>query len=330
MKKSISIPVLLILFNRPEISKQLINSLGKTQPNKVYVYFDGPRENQKMIDSENIDEIKKFIENIDWNCDIQIKENTTNLGSHIAPKKAIDWLFENETVGIILEDDCIPNDSFFEYCSVLLDRYSQDNRVFMISGDNGGPIINQDFFNKNSYLFTQVPLTWGWATWKNRWENFDSDLNLWNQPFRKTRKLLDGYSLFESYLIYKMLNRVSLREEKNWDYMLYSTMIKNKYLSIIPRLNLIKNIGWGDEATHTKKRNFRSYAETFPLTNLSAFNDDDNTYNTDIRISYSVHFGIKNNQIYPKALFLTRIIYLSRRLSYWSKVIFNNLLKFTN
>ena len=98
----------------------------------------------------------KLVEDIDWSCDIQIQQNTINYGSHIAPKKAIDWLFENETVGIILEDDCIPNDSFFEYCSVLLDRYSEEDRVFMISGDNGGPIINQDYFNKNSYLFTKV------------------------------------------------------------------------------------------------------------------------------------------------------------------------------
>jgi len=329
MKKSISIPVLLILFNRPEISKQLINSLGKTQPNKVYVYFDGPREYQKMVDSKNIDEIKKVIENIDWNCDIQIKENTINLGSHIAPKKAIDWLFENETVGIILEDDCIPNDSFFKYCSVLLDRYSQDNRVFMISGDNGGPIINQDFFNKNSYLFTQVPLTWGWATWKNRWENFDSDLNLWNQPFRKTRKLLDGYSLFESYLIYKMLNRVSLREEKNWDYMLYSTMIKNKYLSIIPRLNLIKNIGWGDEATHTKKRNFRSYAETKKLKSFKTYSDIVSDQKNDLFISYKVHFGVDEILINETPLLKVRIRYIIMRTKYLMK-IFGIKLKLIN
>ena len=112
--------------------------------------------------------------------------------------------------------------------------------------------------------------------------------------------------------------------------MLYSTMIKNKYFSIIPRLNLIKNIGWGDEATHTKKRNFRSDAKTFQLTNLSDFNDDDNTYNTDVRISYAVHFGINDKQIYPNVLLLTRIIYLSKRAIYWSNVILKSLFKLRN
>ena len=247
-------PVLLILFNRVSISNELLKSLREAKPKTIYIFFDGPRNQQKHSDQSSIKLIEQDInEIIDWECDLFIKRNKNNVGSHVGPKQAIDWLFSKEERGIILEDDCIPNNSFFEYCSVLLDRYSEDDRVFMISGDNGGPIINQDFFNKNSYLFTKVPLTWGWATWKNRWENFDGDLSLWNQPFRKIRKLFDGYSLFESYLLYKMLNRVSSREEKNWDYMLYSTMIKNNYLSIIPRLNLIKNIGWGDEATHTKK-----------------------------------------------------------------------------
>jgi hypothetical protein len=324
-------PVLLILFNRVSISNELLKSLREAKPKTIYIFFDGPRNQQKHSDQSSIKLIEQDInEIIDWECDLFIKRNKNNVGSHVGPKQAIDWLFSKEERGIILEDDCIPNNSFFEYCSVLLDRYSEDDRVFMISGDNGGPIINQDFFNKNSYLFTKVPLTWGWATWKNRWENFDGDLSLWNQPFRKIRKLFDGYSLFESYLLYKMLNRVSSREEKNWDYMLYSTMIKNKYLSIIPRLNLIKNIGWGYEATHTKKRNFRSDAKTFQLTNLSDFNDDDNTYNTDVRISYAVHFGINDKQIYPNVLLLTRIIYLSKRAIYWSNVILKNLFKLRN
>ncbi len=323
-------PVLLILFNRVDITKRLLDSLSYYLPDQLYIHFDGPRENFKKEDTEKIEKIISLINlHISWECDINIKKAISNIGSADSPKKAIDWFFENVEYGVILEDDCIPEETFFQYCEVLLSKYNTNPEVFMISGDNGGEILEEQIFGKSDYLFTKIPLTWGWATWKNRWEKIDRNFTSWSKSYFYNRKNLKYLPFFESYLIYKMLKRISNRSEKNWDYLLYSTMIKSKSLSIIPRYNQIENIGWGQEATHTKSKNFRSYAETKKLKSFKTYSNLVSDQKNDLFISYKVHFGVDKILMNETPLFKIRISYIIMRIKYLMKV-FGAKLSFLN
>jgi hypothetical protein len=318
----IKTPILIILFNRVEIAKELFLSLQKIKPPRLYIYFDGPREKFKEADLNAFSKIEELVvEIINWECEVNIEHSEKNRGSHISPKRAIDWFFSYEQDGIILEDDCIPDPSFYSYCNFLLQKYKNNNNVFLISGDNGGPVLGPEIFMGNDYLFSKVPLTWGWATWKSRWEKLDENLDNWNTTFFKNRQFLNSYPLYESLLIYNMLNRVSSRKEKNWDYLVYSTMLKNNYLSIIPKNNLIKNIGWGSNATHTKITNFRSY---FPTKEMKSFNfvgPISNSRRIDIIISYMVHFGIALSSEKIMPLIGARIRHFLRRTKYYVTIL---------
>lgn len=321
-------PVLLILFNRVSISNELLKSLREAKPKIIYIFFDGPRDQQKNSDQSSINLIEQDInEIIDWECDFFIKRNKNNVGSHIGPKQAIDWLFSKEERGIILEDDCIPDKYFFEYCNELLSVYESNKKIFMISGDNAGPIVNEDLFNSNSYLFTKIPLTWGWATWKDRWDKLDQNFDTWSKKTSANKRYLNDFSLYENLIIKKMLRRVSSREEKNWDYVLYSTMIKNNCYSIMPKYNLIRNIGWGEVATHTKVKNFRSFGNTKKINILNFNGEIKNSIDLDTRISYIVHFGISQNLAISSNLNLIRIIHLLKRLRYFIFLIYKKLTK---
>ncbi|MDB4247463.1 hypothetical protein N9838_00720 [Acidimicrobiia bacterium] len=310
-------PILLILFNRVEIVTTMLNSLKKIKPEKLYIYFDGPRIDSKDSDEASINRIEKNISKyIDWECDLKIKKNNQNFGSHTSPKLAIDWLFSNEEIGVILEDDCIPNKSFYKFCTTLLKSHVDDKSVFMISGDNGGQILNERFFCESDYLFTHIPLTWGWATWKDRWDKVETDMNNWNQGYLKNRKYLSNFSFYESFIIYKMLNRISSREEKNWDYILYSFMTRENYLSIIPKHNLIQNIGWGEEATHTNQLNFRSYGKTKESSKFRINYDVAADKRTDMVISYLVHFGVPKKIINLNNFAIIRSYHFLLRANY--------------
>jgi hypothetical protein len=321
-------PILLILFNRIEITKELLLSLQKIKPENLYIYFDGPRENCIKDDTNAFLQIEELIDKyVDWTCQLNIKHSKKNRGSHVAPKRAIDWFFTCEENGIILEDDCIPDPSFYDYCKFLLEEYKYDDEVFLISGDNAGPLIPAKLFNENDYLFSKVPLTWGWATWKNRWEKVDENLEIWKDSFLKNRYLLNPYPLYESLLIYNMLRRISYREEKNWDYLVYSTMIKNNKFSIMPKYNLIKNIGWGSDATHTQITNFRSYFPSKDLSNFNYSGDITNSVKIDMIISYMVHFGIFLDEKELKNFFLIRIKHIFNRTKYFTVSLVSKLKK---
>ena len=169
----------------------------------------------------------------------------------------------------------------------------------------------------------------GWATWKNRWEKIDRNFASWSKSYLYNRKNLKFLPVFESFLIYRMLKRISKRSEKNWDYLLYSTMIKNKSFSIIPKHNQIENIGWGEEATHTKSKNFRSYAETKKLKSFKTYSDIVSDQKNDLFISYKVHFGVDEILINETPLLKVRIRYIIMRTKYLMK-IFGIKLKLIN
>ena len=262
MEKKFSTPILLLIFNRPDAVKRLIEHLRPIQPTKIYVGADGPRLN-KPNDQEKCNQSQLALKKIDWNCDIITHFREDNLGCRNAINDAIDWFFSKEEKGIILEDDCLPDASFFEYASILLDKYKDNNQVMHIAGDN--PIEHITNSYTNSYTFTQMPLVWGWATWREAWAKMNLSLDgLEQADFSK----LPLDTLSQKYIKEKF-GATQKRENDSWAYAWYFSILQNDGICIIPKVNLVKNIGFGAESTHTKSANktreLDSHALSFPL-----------------------------------------------------------------
>lgn len=247
-------PILFLTFNREKQTFKVFDKIKDNKPTKLYLASDGPRNISEEKVVKNIRET--LINQIDWDCKIGTKFNENNLGCKKAISAAIDWFFQNEEMGIILEDDCLPNDSFFTFCNQLLMKYKDNKKIGMISGDNFQ-------FGKRrgcaDYYFSNYPHIWGWATWKDRWDKYNVNL----QEINDTKFIEEIFSDTKTRkywleIFYKMKNE----EIDTWDYQWNFTLWKENQLTIIPNKNLISNIGFGENATHTKSESKFSNIKT--------------------------------------------------------------------
>ena len=248
--KYFSTPILLIVWRRPKETIQVINSLRKIKPRKLFVSCDGPRlgNKEEALKVKKTQEICK--EFINWDCEVKWQISKKNLGCKIGVTSAINWFFHNVQEGIILEDDNIAHPDFFVFCQNLLEKYRLDKRVWCISGSN-----NQDNIprGESSYYFGKIPLIWGWATWKSRWKEYDVDIKNW--PYIKsTNKLADIFDdqTEKEYWLNIWDNFYKNGKPDTWDYSWVLTCLINNALIAIPNKNLINNIGFNSDATHTK------------------------------------------------------------------------------
>jgi len=311
-------PILIILFNRPKHTIELLKSLNKVKPKKLYVAIDGPRDiKDKLLIEENLELLNKII---DFDCDVKFQIQPKNLGCGLGPRSAISWFFENEERGIILEDDCIPNESFYKFMDELLLKFDANKEVWLISGDNGGPILTEKYFENQDYLFTNIPLIWGWASWRDRWLNYDENLENWRQGTFKNYNFLSHVSFFEKFVVSALCKNSSKSMNKNfWDFQLYSSMIKNNGYGIIPKMNMISNIGWGEDATHTKNKNFRTKAMYGEFKNLNHPNGIKSSKKINNLITYSIHTNVSKQIINTDMIFFMRLFYIIEKLK---KIIF--------
>lgn len=240
-------PILFIVFNRPDTTKRVFESIRKARPAKLYVAADGPRENKQEI--ERCDETRKIIGLIDWPCEVRTLFQDKNLGCKWGPITAIDWFFKNEEMGIILEDDCLPDPSFFSFCSELLDYYKDNEQVMHISGNNFQGGIKR---GEASYYFSKYSHSWGWATRRRAWDKFHPALdNFFN--FDK-EKLIEKVPISKNAQKFWIKNlRQTIKGNDSWDSLWMYTIWANDGLCVIPNKNLVSNIGFGENATHTKK-----------------------------------------------------------------------------
>lgn len=243
-----TIPVVFIIFNRPDTTRQVFEAIRAAKPRKLLVIADGPRANRPG-EAEKCLETRGIIDGVDWDCDIQRNFSETNMGCRLRVSTGITWAFELVDKAIILEDDCIPSASFFRYCADLLDRYEADERVMMISGDNH--LFGQTR-TADSYYFSRYPHVWGWATWKRAWQKYD--LNMANWPEIKDRRLFDQYLPTTSERDHweSAFQNVYDGQIDTWDYQWVYSIWANSGLSVSPARNLVRNIGFHAEATHTK------------------------------------------------------------------------------
>lgn len=240
-----NIPILLIVFNRIDTTKQVLNSIKNIQPSKLYFASDGGRNKQE---NKIVNTVRDYVlENINWKCEIKTLFQEINKGCGSNIKASIDWFFCNEEMGIILEDDCLPNESFYFYCEELLNKYKNDKRIGMISGNNHLNYVMSDY----SYLFSKFYWTWGWATWKRAWTNMDYDMS-WNKTTFK-KSILKNMGLGKKSYNYWITNIKKLEQKTvdAWDWQWFLSLGSQNQLSIVPKFNLVSNIGFGEGATHT-------------------------------------------------------------------------------
>lgn len=257
---SLDIPILLCVFNRPELTTQVFEAIARQKPKRLLIAGDGPRVN-RSDDQELVDQTRKVIERIDWDCSVKSDFSTINLGCRAQMAKAITWGFQQCERMIILEDDCVPNDSFFPYCRDLLDKYADENQVMTVSG-NTYPTSG---FNDSSYRFSKYPLIWGWASWRRAWQHYELEMQRWNDSGVQ-QQVLDEFTDSESERNFwrDIFDRQSAGEINTWDYSWTFACWLNRGLTILPRQNLVSNIGFGDHATHTFDCNS-------PMANRSTF-----------------------------------------------------------
>lgn len=238
------IPVLFIIFNRPETEKRVFEQIGKIKPRYLYVAADGPRKG-KANENEKCVMARKIIdEGVDWDCEVKKFYRKENMGCKMAVSSAIDWFFNNVKEGIILEDDCLPDLSFFEFCHELLRKYRNNERVTHISGNNFSSIKTD-----KSFYFSKYPHVWGWATWRRAWNKYSVKMDDW-EKVRNTKILSSKMaSILERIYWNRIFKSVYLGKVDTWDYQWLYCQWKNNGVSITPKNNLVENIGF-KEGTH--------------------------------------------------------------------------------
>jgi len=249
-KAKFETPIILIAWKRPEKTYKVINSIKKIEPKNLYVACDGPLKNDLYINQQIEATRKLILENITWDCELKTLFSDHNQGCKIGVSNAINWFFDNVDSGIILEDDCLPHQDFFYFCSELLDKYRYDDRVWSIAGNN---VHKDKSICNESYFFSKYSHCWGWATWKRCWSKYDRDLKDW--PCQKSKGILNNIFITSREKKYwrKTLDNIFYYSKPNtWDYQWSYTCFVNSGLTIIPKENLIYNIGFDKEATHTR------------------------------------------------------------------------------
>ncbi len=237
--------VLFLIFNRLDTTKQVFEAIRQAKPPKLYVAADGPRGN-KEGEAEKVKAVREYVmNNIDWNCEVKTLFRDRNLGCKFAVSSAITWFFKNEEMGIILEDDCIPSQSFFWFCEKLLERYKDDNRIMMICGSN---FIKKDLsYLEEDYFFSNYYPVWGWATWRRAWKTYDVNISYWH--IFKENKQLNWLCDIRVAEYYENMFNLIVKGLDTWDFQWCFNCLFNNGLSIIPKKNTIKNIGL--EGTHS-------------------------------------------------------------------------------
>ncbi|MEN8263815.1 MAG: glycosyltransferase family 2 protein [Nitrospirota bacterium] len=251
MKELVETPILFLIFNRPDTTRLVFNKIREVKPRFLYIAADGPRQTVPGEDKK-CRAAQDIISQVDWDCKVHTLFRNDNLGCKKAVSSAITWFFSHVEAGIILEDDCLPDRSFFFFCEELLERYKDDEQTMMISGDNFHILSGE---HTHSYYFSRYCHIWGWATWRRAWELYDADLKQW--PNIKENNVLDRIFPNKNLVDYwsSIFEMVHQNKIDTWDYQWFFSCLANNGLSIVPHVNLISNIGFNSSATHTKEAN---------------------------------------------------------------------------
>lgn len=241
-------PVVIITYNRPDRVRRLLEEVRRAQPPAIYVLSDGPKASV-FGDFAVVGEVRRQFD-IAWaDCRRRYVESNVGLGRNIS--EGLDWVFSEVDEALILEDDCLPSQSFFGFADELLTRYRYDHRVMMISGNN---LTGEDLVSPASYGFSYLAGTWGWATWRRAWNLYDQRMPTW--PVEREKRTIDKFLPVDSLAYwYRLFDAVHSRSQGCWDYQwLYQCLIHGGFRAM-PIRNLVTNVGFGQGATNTRSQN---------------------------------------------------------------------------
>ena len=247
------IPLLYLVFNRPEHTRRSFEVIRAHRPKQLFVAADGPRADVPS-DRARTEEVRRIASAVDWPCAFSALFRSENLGSRRGIPLAVEWFFKSVPFGIIIEDDCLATDDFFDFCRYALHRFERNRDVASISGTNFHAAYGQQFTGTTSYYFSRYSHTWGWATWRDRWFSL-AGINFTENPDEHLRTCFANAQLQSPisrwYWRRIFYGRVA-KPVPNWDYRwLFSVWHSNK-LSIIPQSNLVTNIGHDAYGTNTR------------------------------------------------------------------------------
>lgn len=305
-------PVLFIIFKREELTNRVFEAIREAKPPRLYVVADGPREDIEG-EYERCMATRKVIEKVDWDCEVKTLFREKNIGCRQSISGGITWFFENEEDGIILEDDCLPNKSFFYFCEELLDYYKDNEKIMSIGGFHYGEPCT-----KYSYYFSSIMQCWGWATWKRAWKHYDANLEKYSYEYisEKIDKIYKDVYMRRYWkdIVHMMKNPDIQKERKidSWSYIWTISIIQDDGICIDSNTNLVSNIGFGMDSLHCS-------SEDHYLANTSTYDIDvithPKTIETNLDIDeYVCHyrFSFKNAEEYIQSL--ENIIYNVKKL----------------
>ena len=307
-------PVVLIIFNRPDTTKKVFAEIAKAKPSKLLIIADGPRSN-RIGEVERCLATRAIVDNVDWPCEVLTNYSDINLGCKCRVSSGLDWVFQQVPEAIILEDDCLPEPSFFRFCEELLIRYRDDESVAMISGNNFQ-------FGENrgdaSYYFSRYTHIWGWATWGRAWKYYDVEAKDWADFLSENWLKSFFYNLTEKKYWTNIFQSVADGKIDTWDYQWTMAAWRNHMVSIVPNFNLISNIGFGVDATHTFGSSIFNQMPvdrmTFPLVHprFSFTNKEADLYTEEIMFS-----GARGGYLKQIGRNLIKIIFPKSWVNYW-------------
>lgn len=244
--KPFNVAICFIIFNRPDTTEIVFQQIRAIKPKKIYVISDAARNE---AEKEIVQRTRAIVEdNVDWECEVIKNYAQINMGCGPRVSSGISWVFEREEELIILEDDCVPDQSFFYFAQEMLEKYKNDERIMYITGDN----FHKDIVIHDSYDFVKIGWIWGWATWKRAWSKYDFQFSHWKRDRETVRRFYnkDEYEVFA-----RDLDSLIEKGMYTWDYQWQYCCAINGGLCIVPKVNLVNNIGFRPDATHTKTAN---------------------------------------------------------------------------
>ena len=243
--------VLFLVFNRPDVTARVFEAIRQAKPPRLYVAADGPREGRSG-EAERVARVRAIAIAVDWPCEVKTLFRDINLGCKYAVTTAITWFFEQEEQGIILEDDCMPHPDFFPFCETLLRRYRDDDRVSVITGDN---FQDGQWRGESSYYFSRYNHVWGWASWRRAWNHYNGELSFWPEWKQSADWMTQLPVRIERKYWEKIFDRMYAKQIDAWDYPWTASVWFHGGLTATPNVNLVSNIGFGPDSTHTANPN---------------------------------------------------------------------------
>jgi len=281
-------PVLFLIFNRPETTQQVFSAIRKAKPPRLYVAADGPRSDYPNED-EKCEHSRKIAKNVDWDCEVKTLFRDQNLGCRLAVSQAIYWFFEQEPEGIILEDDCLPSQSFFWFCQEMLEYFRNDKAVGVICGFYSNEL---EYKPSASFFFSRYLRVWGWAGWRRSNEGYDSNINLLIEKQNTWKKdIFSRTDIFLKRYWQDMFEEVGSGKIDTWDIQLQYLLWQKKQQVIVSSKNLVQNIGWAQGAHPLTKDNNHELATSeinFPLTTPDMTERDTRADQVIEKISYQI------------------------------------------